>query len=217
MINRLVAPPVGRYLMTMFGVAVCLICPAAAVAQERVDPMAAAVAEWFTMIEQSFVALADAMPAEKYAFKPTDGEFGDVRTFGQQVKHVACANFGFFNEIEKKEPPEGCGTGGPHPAATKDEIVAYLRESFTYAGRVLRTMTAANALEPAGGPYGGKSTRLGLATLAVWHASDHYGQLVVYLRMNRIVPPASRRAPAEPASASIAGDSLFVSERPRPR
>jgi uncharacterized damage-inducible protein DinB len=216
-INRTVAQPVGRYLMTMFGVAVCLICPAAAVAQERVDPMAATVAQWFTMIEQSFVALADAMPAEKYAFKPTDGEFGDVRTFGQQVKHVACANFGFFNEIEKKEPPEGCGTGGPHPAATKDEIVAYLRESFTYAGRVLRTMTAANALEPAGGPYGGKSTRLGLATLAVWHASDHYGQLVVYLRMNRIVPPASRRSPAEPASASIAGDNLIVAEWPRPR
>ena len=54
---------------------------------------------------------------------------------------------------------------------------------------------AANALEPAGGPYGGQSTRLGLTTLAVWHASDHYGQLVIYLRMNGIVPPASRPAP----------------------
>ena len=55
-------------------------------------------------------------------------------------------------------------------------------------------MTPANALEPASGPYGGESTRLGLTTLAVWHASDHYGQLVVYLRMNGIVPPASQRA-----------------------
>jgi len=59
---------------------------------------------------------------------------------------------------------------------------------------VLRRMTAANALEPVNGPYGGPSTRLGIATLAVWHASDHYGQLVVYLRMNGIIPPASRPA-----------------------
>ena len=75
-------------------------------------------------------------------------------------------------------------------------MLAYVRESFAYAGGVLKTMTAANALEPAGGPYGGQSTRLGLATLAVWHASDHYGQLVIYLRLNGIVPPASRPSPA---------------------
>jgi hypothetical protein len=126
------------------------------------------------------VNLAEAMPAEKYGFKPTNGEFKDVRTFGEQVKHVACANFAFFSEIEKKEPPAGCATGGPSAA--------------DYAQRVLRTMTSANALEPAGGPYGGESTRLGLTTLAVWHVSDHYGQLVVYLRMNGIVPPGSQPA-----------------------
>jgi hypothetical protein len=165
--------------------------------------MAATVAQWFTMIEQSFVALADAMPAEHYDFKPANGEFKDARTFGEQVKHVACGNFAFFNEIEKKEPPAGCGAGGPDPARTKAELMTYLRESFAYAGRVLRTMTPENALEPAGGPYGGMSTRLGLTTLAVWHASDHYGQLVVYLRMNGIVPPASRPAPVQPALARV--------------
>jgi uncharacterized damage-inducible protein DinB len=108
------------------------------------------------------------------------------------VKHVACANFGFYSEIEKKTPPAHCETGGPDPAKTKAEIMAYLRESFRYAGRVLRTMTPANAMEPTNGPYPGPSTRLGLATLSIWHASDHYGQLVVYLRMNGIVPPASQ-------------------------
>src|SRR4051794_16228504 len=89
-----------------------------AVAQEPIDPMAAAVAQYFTMIERSFIGLADAMPADKYAFKPADGAFKDVRTFAEQVKHVACANVAFFNEIEKKEPPEGCETGGPGPART---------------------------------------------------------------------------------------------------
>jgi uncharacterized damage-inducible protein DinB len=185
-----------RHFMAVAILAASLTWAAPAAAQDRMDPMAATVAQWFTMIEQSFVGLADAMPAERYRFKPTAGEFKDVRTFGEQVKHVACSNYGFFNEIEKKEPPPHCDAGGPSPAATKAELMTYLRESFTYAQGVLRMMTAANALEPAGGRYGGESTRLGLTTLAVWHASDHYGQLVVYLRLNGIVPPASRPAPS---------------------
>jgi uncharacterized damage-inducible protein DinB len=180
--------------MMMLIVAASLPLAAPSVPQETNDPTAAAVAHTFTLIERSFIGLADAMPAEKYDFKPTDGEFKEARTFGEQVKHVACANFAFFNEIEKKEPPAECATGGPSRAKTKAELMAYLRESFDYAQKVLRTMTSANALDPAGGPYGGSSTRLGLTTLAVWHASDHYGQLVVYLRLNGIVPPASRPA-----------------------
>jgi len=180
------------HLVAVLAAGALLSFAAGAVAQERVDPMAATVGQWFTMIEESFVGLADAMPAEKYGFKPANGEFGNVRTFGEQVKHVACSNFGFFNEIEKKTPPSGCWNGGPSAAKTKDDLVAYLRDSFDYAQKVLATMTAANALDPVDGPYGGPSTRLGITTLAVWHASDHYGQLVVYLRMNGIVPPASR-------------------------
>jgi len=202
-----VAPPQGmnanhsrqgrnarRRLITLLVVVASLTFAAPAVAREHSDPMAATVAQWFTVIEQSFVSLADVMPAEKYGFKPTSGEFREARTFGEQVKHVACGNFAFFSEIEKKEPPPGCATGGPSPAKTKAEFMTYLRESFDYAQSVLRAMTPANALDPAGGPYGGTSTRLGLTTLAVWHASDHYGQLVVYLRMNGIVPPASQPA-----------------------
>jgi hypothetical protein len=94
--------------------------PARATAQGRVDPMADTVAQLLTMIEKEFVPLADAMPAEKYGFRPTGGEFKGVRSFGEQVKHVACANFAFYNEIEKKAPPEGCEAGGPSPAKTKD-------------------------------------------------------------------------------------------------
>ena len=165
--------------------------PATAAAQDRVDPMAATVTQWFTMIERSFVSLADAMPADRWTFAPRDGEFKGVRTFGEQVKHVACANYAFFNEVEHKEPPPNCEAGGPSRATTKAELMPYLRESFAYAGQVMRRLTPANALDPVEGPYGGKTTRLGISTLAVWHATDHYGQLVVYLRMNGIVPPAS--------------------------
>lgn len=183
-----------RWVAAMIATAVSLTFAGRGLAQERSDVTAATVGQTFIMIARSFVALAEAMPAEKYAFRPTEGEFKEARTFAEQVKHVACANFAFFNEIEKKEPPAGCSTGGPSPAKTKAELVAYLRESFDYAQKVLGTMTAANALDPVTGPYGGPSTRLGITTLAVWHASDHYGQLVVYLRMNGIVPPASQHA-----------------------
>jgi uncharacterized damage-inducible protein DinB len=154
--------------------------------------MVSTILPWWEMIEKSFVSVADAMPEEKWAFAPKDGAFDGVRTFAQQVKHVACANFAFFQEIEKKTPPDGCETGGPDPSRTKADLLKYLRDSFAYGHKVIEMMTPENALDAASGRYGGNSTRLGLTTLAVWHASDHYGQIVVYLRMNGIVPPPSR-------------------------
>jgi uncharacterized damage-inducible protein DinB len=178
----------------VFFAAALLLVSATAPAQDRPeigDPMAQTVAQYFTMVEHQFVSLADAMPADRWSFAPKDGEFKGVRTFAEQVKHVACANFAFFNQVEKKAPPADCETGGPSPARTKAELMQYLRESFAYASQVMRRLTPANAMDRVEGRYGGPTTRLGISTLAVWHATDHYGQLVVYLRMNGIVPPAS--------------------------
>lgn len=145
------------------------------------------------MIQRQFIAAADAMPEPQYGFVPENGAFKDARSFAEQIKHVACNNFAMFNEIEGKVPPKDCGHGGPNPARSKTELMRYLRDSFEYANSVLTTIDEKNLLSPVEGPYGGPSTKLGIAFLAVWHASDHYGQLVVYLRMNRIIPPASRR------------------------
>jgi uncharacterized damage-inducible protein DinB len=144
------------------------------------------------LVEGQFTAAAEAMPVEKYGFAPKQGAFEGVRTFAEQVKHVACANFGFFDEMEGKTPPPDCEHGGPDPANTKEELVRYLKDSFAYGDRVLAKLDCKNALDKAEGRYGGPSTKLGIATLAVWHSSDHYGQIVLYLRMNGIVPPASR-------------------------
>jgi uncharacterized damage-inducible protein DinB len=159
------------------------------------DLTSGALARPLAMIERDFVSVADAMPEDKWTFAPKDGRdgaFANVRTLAEQVKHVACANFAFFAEIERKTPPDGCETGGPSPARSKAELMEYLRESFAYASGVLGRLTSATVLDSTSGPYGGNNTKLGVATLAAWHASDHYGQLVVYLRMNGIVPPASR-------------------------
>jgi uncharacterized damage-inducible protein DinB len=143
--------------------------------------------------EQQFINVAEAMPEEKYGFIPTAGEFKGARSFAEQVKHVACANYGFFNQIEGKTPPEHCEKGGPSPAKTKSELLKYLRDSFAYGDRILSTINARNALDRVEGPYAGPNTRLGMAVTAVWHVTDHYGQIVEYLRMNGIVPPATQQ------------------------
>ena len=149
---------------------------------------------------------AEAMPEEKYSYRPAEGKFknekpeggpGEVRTFAQQVKHVACANFGFAAELDGTTPPAGCAKEGPNPAKTKKEFLIYLRDSFAAVRKSLGAMDAKNMFDPIEGPYAGPNTRLGLATVIVWHNADHYGQMVLYLRENNIVPPASRPNPAE--------------------
>lgn len=142
-------------------------------------------------IATDFVSLADAMPADKWNYKPTQGAFKNVRTFAEQVKHVACSNEGWAKQILGEKPPARCDLGGPNPAKTKSEIMAYLRQSFALMDKVVAETNAENLLQPNKGPYWGPN-RISSLTAATWHVSDHYGQLVEYLRMNGIVPPASR-------------------------
>src|SRR5215831_7039616 len=98
--------------------------------------------------EGNLLGVAEAMPENKYSFVPTAGKFDDVRSFGEQVKHVACAQFAFFNEFEGKKPPEDCEKGGREPAKTKPELIKYLKDSFDYSNHVLATLTAKNARRP---------------------------------------------------------------------
>jgi uncharacterized damage-inducible protein DinB len=155
--------------------------------------IAASVANSLDWAASEFYSVANAMPESKYDFVPSGGNFADVRSFAEQVKHVACANFGFFNEIEGKIPPEHCEKGGPSPAKTKTELLKYLKDSFDYGNKVLQTINAQNAIDRVDGPYAGPNSKLGLAVAAVWHITDHYGQLVIYLRLNGIVPPPTQQ------------------------
>jgi DinB superfamily len=145
---------------------------------------------WKT-VESDFTSLAEAMPEEKWSFKPTQGAFADVRTFAEQVKHVACANEAWAKKLRREQPPGHCDTGGPNPARTKTEILAYLRGSFDMIDGEIAKTNRDNLMAPVKGPYAGDN-RLEVLNSALWHISDHYGQLVEYLRMNGIVPPASR-------------------------
>jgi uncharacterized damage-inducible protein DinB len=145
-------------------------------------------------MEREFVSAAEAMPEEKYGFAPTSGEFKGVRTFGQQVKHVAAVNYMLGAAIlEEKPPAEVGGESGPESITTKADILNYLKASFAYAHKAIGTVTEKNYLAAVKSPFGeGTMIRLALAGIVTSHGFDHYGQMVVYLRSNGIVPPASR-------------------------
>jgi hypothetical protein len=147
-----------------------------------------------TGVENEFVSAADAMAEDKYSFAPSNGEFKGVRSFAQQVKHVAAVNYLVGAAIlEEKPPVELGGENGPDSVKTKADIVKFLKDSFVYVHKAVGTINDGNLLSPIKSPFGESTvTRLGMATLIVGHCFDHYGQIVEYLRMNGIVPPASR-------------------------
>lgn len=148
----------------------------------------------FTGAEKEFVSAAEAMPEDKYSFAPTNGEFKGVRTFAQQVKHVAAVNYLIGATILQEKPPVDVGgESGPDSVKSKAEIVKFLKDSFAYVHKAIATINEGNLLAPLKAPWGDATvTRQAMATTAVSHCFDHYGQIVVYLRMNGIVPPASR-------------------------
>ena len=146
-------------------------------------------------IERDLVPLAEAMPAGKYNFAPSQGEFKGVRTFGEQMKHVAAVIYMVSASVlGEKNPDAGGSESGPASIQSKDEIVKYLKDSFVYAHKAMGSLTGKNLAEMVTSPFGeGAVPRVSMATAAVWHSFDHYGQAVVYARMNGIVPPASRK------------------------
>ena len=144
--------------------------------------------------EHEFVPAVDAMPADKFDFAPTNGEFKGARTFGQQVKHVAAVNYELAAALLEQKPPVDIGDeSGPASITSKDDILKYLKDSFEYVHKAIATVNDSNLTGTVKSPFGeGAVSRLGLAMSVPSHGFDHYGQMVVYLRMNGIIPPASR-------------------------
>jgi hypothetical protein len=152
-----------------------------------------------SVIEREFVSAAEAMPEDKYNFAPVslnipDSDFKGVRTFAQQVKHVATTNYMLWGPLVGEKPPAGVtNEEGPASMTGKADIVKYLKDSFALGHRAAKTLTAESSVELVPSPFGqGQVAKLFCGTFGVAHAFDHYGQMVEYLRMNGIVPPASR-------------------------
>jgi hypothetical protein len=143
--------------------------------------------------EKQLMSLVKAMPADKYGFAPSSAifvpsqktDFATVRTFGELVIHVTQANYGFGARFSGLKPDvdikELAGL------KSKEQIVSALADSFAFLHKAIGTITVANAFES----VSGATTKATAAVGVVIHASDEYGQMVEYLRMNGIVPPAS--------------------------
>lgn len=170
-------------------------------ADKRADPLdpqreRQALRIFLKSVRDQIVSAAEAMPATKYEFIPTDGEFKGVRTFARQVRHLAATNHILAAAALGEEPPADAGDeNGPETVRTKAEILDYLNSSFAHLGKAIDAIGEPNATvkaSPISPLPASKTTRLALTVEALIHAFDHYGQMVEYMRMNGIVPPASR-------------------------
>ena len=169
--------------------------PQAQSSQQSPPTMASAMDREISIVEKEIVEAAEAMPEDKFNFSPESlnipgSDYKGVRSFAVQVKHVASSNYFLWSPLTGDKLPEGLGDGnGPENMKTKADIIKFLKDSFALGHKAAATLTTQNMLQT---PEHSKSTRLHLAAFGVAHAFDHYGQIVEYLRMNGIVPPASR-------------------------
>jgi uncharacterized damage-inducible protein DinB len=177
-------------------VAVILLVSTASVIAQVAQPagphtVSQVVDFWVTNTESLVVPAAEAMPESKYSFAPSNGEFSGVRTFAEQVKHLAAANYQLAAATLGELPPAGTDhETAPDFVKTKAQVMDYLKGSFASLHRAAAALNENNMNDPI--PSKGNRTRLLMLIDAVVHSSNHYGQMVEYLRMSNIVPPASR-------------------------
>lgn len=169
-------------------------------AQVTIDTANQDRANLVTMIEIVRHEVEDAvgaMPATKFGFAPTEGDFAGVRSFARQAKHLSATNYILASAALGMDPPADAGDEvGPDSVVTKAQILAYMKGSFDLLERAARAYgdTRIPVRSSPISPFQGRSvTRLALIVESTVHAFDHYGQMVVYLRLNGVVPPASRR------------------------
>ena len=141
------------------------------------------------------VGLAEAFPEELYGFAPTSSmfvagrttEYKGVRTFAEQVAHVASSNYEYLNAmgLEMDKDPKKI-----EQLKTKAELMQALKDSYAAAQKAAAATTTATVFEGIGPKKA--ATRAAYLSAIAWHTMDHYGQMVEYARMNGIVPPQSR-------------------------
>src|SRR5437764_5255575 len=173
--------------------------PAAGASASASNPatIASTIDREISVVEKEVVEAAEAMPEDKFDFSPeklniSGSDYKGVRTFGQQLKHVAASNYLIWSPITGEKPPDTVNDGkGPDNMKAKAEIIKFLKDSFAFGHKAVATLDDANLVQPIARNNKPPTTRLFLATFAPAHAFHHYGQIVEYLRMNGIVLPAN--------------------------
>jgi hypothetical protein len=179
-----------KNIRPLFAFCCCLICPCLVAAQTEPHTTTQVLDVWVTKTEMLLVPAAEAMPEDKYSFAPTGDGFKAVRSFGEQVKHLAAANYQLGAAVLNEEPPAGTrNESAPDSVQGKAQTVQYLKGSFACLHRAVASIDDRTLNQPTRQQG---HTRLWLLIDALEHSSNHYGQMVEYLRMNGIVPPDSR-------------------------
>jgi hypothetical protein len=175
-----------------FGILAVFALGTLPVAGSNVSPSAREVFDkQFSAVERDVMAVVETMPADKFNFAPTVGAFTHARTFGIQARHIAfCLNEVAIALLGEHMLPH-TDQEGPGNLTNKEDIVKYLKDAFAHAHRAIGTLTNENLLEQIRDPYAEtlRTTRLDAAGILLSHTWDHYGQMVVYLRMNHLTPP----------------------------
>jgi uncharacterized damage-inducible protein DinB len=161
---------------------ICLLAPAA-ISYAQQNPITANNRFMYEGAQKILLRSAELMPEEKYAFKPAEG----VRTFGQIIGHAADAQYRFCSIVLGEKNP---GLKIEKTKTTKAELVAALKESFAYCNKAYDGLTDVSAAEMVK-VFGSDMPKIGALTVNQVHSVEHYGNLVVYLRMNGLTPPTS--------------------------
>jgi uncharacterized damage-inducible protein DinB len=176
-----------------------VLCTGVAVSQDKKQAppppkdSGAALNRMIGVVESEVVSAAEAVPEDKFDFRPTQGEFKDVRSFAEQFRHIGFVNYVFASMLTGEKNPlddPGKKENGPE-LKTKAEIVKQLKDSFAQLHTALKTVNASNEMNSVD-MFGMTMPKISVAAFSLAHPMDHYGQVVVYLRMNNIIPPASR-------------------------
>ena len=134
--------------------------------------------------EDKFTRLAEAVPAEKYTWRPS----ADVRSFAEVFLHVAAANFNLY-KLVGTPPPAGFEVKGFEKSTTdKAKVIATLKDSFAHARKAITAMPDAD-LDKSMDWFGGKNTERGILLFSVRHSAEHLGQAIAYARFIGVVPP----------------------------
>ena len=173
------------YACTVVLFLVAAVAPSSLSAQAPAPSMAKELAATFQRASNEIVDVAEAMPAEKYGYKPVP----EIATFGDQLVHVAGITQRFIDTAKGTKTDMA-----HHGAMAKPEVVALLKKTFQAAEDMITPLTDAQLSEPMKFPFGDRTvTRATFWQGPLYQIRNHHGQLVVYLRMNGIVPPTTAR------------------------
>jgi uncharacterized damage-inducible protein DinB len=153
-----------------------------------------AIERQFNKISSDIITSAEAMPEDKFNFTPENlqipnSDFKGVRTFAGQIMHLSTDNILIWSAITGDSVRADIqDVNGPKSISTKTEVLKYLKSSFEEGRKAISMLTEKNAMDMIEF-RGRKLPKLDLAFYALTHANEHYGQMVVYLRMCGIIPP----------------------------